>query len=258
MLPDSTPKWRILIVDDEPLARERLLSFLKAEISVEIVGECRNGAEALASIGNVRADIVFMDVEMPGINGLQVIEEISVGQRPAIVLATAHERFALEAFSAQVVDYLLKPFGRDRFQLALARAIDNVCARRDRELGTRLASMMVHERVRSPERLAVRVDGRVIFLRPCEIIWVEAANNYSILHLVSTKRLVLRETLSSVANRLAASNFVRVNRSAIVQFDQVEEIQPAKFGDLTVVLRNGVRIPLSRSLRGRLEAFASG
>jgi two-component system LytT family response regulator len=252
------PNLRVLIVDDELLARERVRIFLRAESSVEIVGECENGNDALAAIRRGEIDIIFLDVQMPGCGGLKVLAELPVAHRPAVILMTAHNRFAVDAFAAQVTDFLLKPFDRSRFKLALARAIDRVNTQRARNLEARVESLLAGALARPPKRLAVRTDGRVVFLKMDEIIWVEAANNYSIFHLSNMKRLLLRDTLSSFEKRLGAANFARVNRSALVHVDQVQALQPSKYGDYLVVLRDGTLLSLSRNLRGRLEKLVPG
>jgi two-component system, LytTR family, response regulator len=255
---DSMTKLRVLIVDDEPLARERVRTFLRTESAVEVVGEFENGMDALAAIRRKESDIVFLDVQMPGCGGLQVLADLPPGPRPAIVLVTAHNRFAVDAFAAQVTDFLLKPFDRERFQLALRRAIDHVNTLRAGNLETRVETLLAAAPTRTPERLAVRADGRVVFLKLDEIVWVEAANNYSIFHLSNAKRLLLRDTLSSFEKRLGASHFARVNRSALVHVDQVQELQPSKYGDYLVVLRDGTRLSLSRNLRSHLEKLVPG
>ena len=245
-------KLKILIVDDEPLARARVRSFAGGTPGVEVAGECGNGIEALEMIRSGHPDIAFVDVQMPGCTGLQLMEELPPEHRPAMVLVTAHEKFAVEAFAARAVDYLLKPFDRKRFDQALERAVDHVRARRVEDLGTRLEAMIASSPARRPGRLVVRADGRVFFLKAEDIVWVEAANNYCNLHLAGAKRVLVRETLSSIEARLASPGFVRINRSALVHVDQVQELQAEKYGDYMVVLRTGVRLPLSRSLRGRL------
>jgi two-component system LytT family response regulator len=248
-------KLRILIVDDELLARERIRSFLRENPTVEIAGECGNGIEALDLIRSGHPDIAFVDVQMPGCDGLQLMAELPPDQRPSIVLVTAHEKFAVEAFAAQAVDYLLKPFDRKRFHHALKRAIDHVRTRRAVDLGARVEDLLASSSPKKAERIVVKADGRLIFLKPGDIVWIEAANNYCNLHLATSKRLLLRETMASLEKRLDSASFARVNRSALVHVDQVQEMQSAKFGDYTVVLRNGTRLPLSRSLRGRFGKF---
>ena len=242
-------KIRTLIVDDEPLARDRLRGFLKAEAAVEVIGECGSGPEAVAMIKAATPDLVFLDMQMPGCDGLEVIARLPGEQRPAIIFATAHERFAVDAFDLAAVDYLLKPFDRDRFQQALRRAQDQL----RRERGTETAPAPAAGAAK-PDRITVKADGRLVFLPPAEIIRVEAADNYVMLHL-TTGRLMLRETMGAIETRLGTQQFTRINRSAIVQLDQIREIQPALHGDYTVVLRDGTKLPLSRSLRSQLGRF---
>ncbi len=250
-------KLRLLIVDDEPLARERLRALLRNDTSVEIVAECGSGDEALAHIENDPPDVVFLDVQMPGANGLQVVQKLPPEQRPAIVFATAHDRFAVDAFGVHAVDYLLKPFDRERLKTALARAAEHIRQRRDGDLSARLESLLSDSApVKKPSRLAFKSEGRVVFLKPDEIVWVEAADNYVLLHLTDTTRLIVRETLTAIEERLSSSDFARVNRSALVRLDCVRELQPTFHGDYTVILRDGAtRLPLSRTQRGQFAKF---
>ena len=249
-------KLRALIVDDEPLARERLRSLLRDEPAVEIAGECGSGTDAIAIIKGTPLDLVFLDMQMPGCDGLQVLAEIPLENRPAIIFVTAHERFALDAFDVQAVDYLLKPFDRERFQTAIRRAQEFVRAR-DPSRPPESLPESATPKEKTNERLTVKTDGRLVFLRADEIVWAEAADNYVVLHLGSG-RLMVRETMSALEGRLGRVSFARVNRSAIVHLDQIREIQPAQHGDYTVVLRDGTKLPLSRSLRGQLSKFGSG
>jgi two-component system, LytTR family, response regulator len=245
-------KIRTLIVDDEPLARERLRTFLTTEPTVEVVGECGTGIDAIAAIRDMTPELVFLDMQMPGCDGLQVLAELAPDRRPAVIFATAHQEFAVDAFDVAAVDYLLKPFDRERLQQALRRAQEHL----DRSRGG--ARVPVAEQVaRRSDRIAVKADGRLVFLQPEEILRLEAADNYVILHL-TTGRLMVRETMGALEARLGAERFVRINRSAIVHADQIREIQPAQYGDHTIVLRDGTRLPLSRSLRSQLSRFATG
>ncbi|HEU5079742.1 MAG TPA: LytTR family DNA-binding domain-containing protein [Opitutaceae bacterium] len=283
-------KLRVLIIDDEPLARDRLRGLVKTDDALELIAEYGSGTEAIAGIVQHSPDIIFIDVEMPGCNGLQVVQALPVHLRPAVLFVTAHDRFAVEAFNVQAVDYLLKPFDKERFRVAVRRAAAFVQARRaggPTELATggattseaRISSTSGAgpsagigtgagaqapsaagaggESAKKQERLAMRVDGRVIFVRPDEIRWVEAADNYVILHL-NDRRLMVRETLSSIEERLEKSQFSRVNRSALVRVDQVQELHPTFHGDYVVILRDGTKLPLSRSLRGQIERFTGG
>jgi two-component system LytT family response regulator len=244
-------KIRTLIVDDEPLARDRLRAFINSEPTVELIGECSSGTEAIASIRRDAPDLVFLDMQMPGCDGLEVLAEFAAEKRPAVIFATAHEEFAVDAFDVAAVDYLLKPFDRERFQQALRRAHDYL--RRNREAQPAPASSPIGKN----DRITVKADGRLVFLQPDEIIRVEAADNYVMLHLTSG-RLMLRETMTALETRLGSLHFARINRSAIVRLDQIREIQPAQHGDYTVLLRDGTQLPLSRTLRGQLGRFTGG
>jgi two-component system LytT family response regulator len=246
-------KLRLLMVDDEVLARDRLRSFFVQEATIEIVGECANGLEAVATIRRERPDIVVLDVQIPGMNGLQVAAEFSPEQRPVIIFVTGHDHYALAAFGVRAVDYLLKPFDHARFRLALRRAIDQVRIRQEGSSGARMENLLAGVRAGNNERLVFKSGGRVVFLRPDEIVWVEAANNNSILHLTDDRRLALYNTLSALEERLGSCGFVRVNRSAMVRASEVRELQPASHGNYVVVLQNGLRLPLSRHLRGALQ-----
>lgn len=253
-------KLTVLIADDEPLARERLRALLRSEASFEIIGEADNGPATISAIRKHHPDIVLLDVQMPGCDGLQVAAGLSAGERPAIIFVTAHEQFAVDAFGVRAVDYLLKPFDRERLQVALERAAEYLRHRQAGDLGDRLQSLL-QDAARTepaPERLAFRVEGRVVFVTSTEIAWVEAADNYVVLHLVDGRRLMLRDTLSALEKRLGSAQFTRISRSAIVRFDQIKELQPTLHHDYVVVLRDGTRLPLSRSLRGRIEKLTGG
>jgi two-component system LytT family response regulator len=251
-------KLRIIIADDEPLARARLLALLPKDVSLEIVGEYGSGTEAVEAIRRDKPDIVFLDMQMPGCDGIQVVAGIEPADRPAVVFVTAHDKFAVDAFGVRAVDYVLKPFDRERLEMALERAAEYVGARRAGDLGARLEGALAGAGAQSPprlERLAVKSDGRFVFLKFDEIVWVEAADNYVVIHTAAGERLMPRDTLTSIEERLGPQQFTRVNRSALVRIDQVKELQPSAQGDYSILLRNGTRIPLSRSLRGRFDKF---
>ena len=252
-------KIRTLLVDDEPLARDRLRGMLKDEPAIELVGECGNGTDAIATIRSIPLDLIFLDMQMPGCDGLQVLEALPAKNRPAVIFATAHERFALDAFEVQAVDYLLKPFDRERLQVAVRRAQEQLRAQRaaDPEGKSDGPVAQVATASGKNERLTVKADGRLVFLKADEILWVEAADNYAVIHLASG-RLMLRETMAALEARLGSASFARINRSAIVHLDQIKELQPSLHGDYTVLLRDGTKLPLSRNLRGKLDKFTGG
>ncbi|HMD60720.1 MAG TPA: LytTR family DNA-binding domain-containing protein [Opitutaceae bacterium] len=249
---------RILIADDEPLARARLLALLPKDVSIEVVGEYATGTEAVEAIRRDKPDIAFLDMQMPGCDGLQVVAALAPEERPAIVFVTAHDKFAVDAFGVRAVDYVLKPFDRERLETALERAAEYVATRRAGAIGARIEGLLASAgaaQAHKPDRLAVKANGRYVFLKFDEVVWVEAADNYVVIHTTAGERLMPRETLSSIEGRLGPQQFSRVNRSAVVRIDQVKELQPSPQGDYTILLRNGTRIPLSRNLRGRFAKF---
>jgi two-component system, LytTR family, response regulator len=257
---------RVLIIDDEPLARDRLRALVRADAALQLVAEYGNGPEAIAGIVQHSPDLIFIDIEMPGCNGLQVVQALPAQFRPAVLFVTAHDKFAVDAFNVQAVDYLLKPFDRERFRTAVARATTFIANRRSAESNANEEAQAAPaaatpapptDQNRKGERLAVKVDTRVVFVRPEDIRWIEAADNYVILHL-EDRRLMVRETLSSIEERLGQPEFARVNRSALVRVDQVQELHPTFHGDYVVILRDGTKLPLSRSLRGQIERFTGG
>lgn len=247
-------KLRALIVDDEPLARERLRALLAtSRAGVDIVGECGTAGDAVAAIRRAAPDLVFLDIQLPGGDGLQVINQLPAETRPAIVFVTAYEKYALDAFNVHAVDYLLKPFDADRLHEAVDRVQQHLRARRGGELEQKLASLLADSPApRNPGRLAVKAEGRLVFLKPDDIAWVEAADNYVVIHLVAGQ-LTLRETMSAIEGKLGSERFVRVNRSALVHLDQIRELHPTFHGDYVVLLKDGTKLPLSRNLRGQLD-----
>lgn len=246
-------KIRTLIVDDESLARSRLQMFLSKEPDFEILGECTNGSEAIATIRSSAPDLVFLDMQMPGCDGLQVLTELPREKRPAIVFATAHERFAVEAFDHEAVDYLLKPFDQDRFRQALRRVRDFL--RRDRAIEVPTDLIESVPTIPKVDRITVKVEGRLVFLKLEQIVRVEAADNYVWVHLID-KRFLIRETMAALEARLGSVDFVRVNRSAIVNLNHLKEIKPgARNGDHDVVLLDSTVLSLSRRLRSQLNRF---
>ena len=251
-------KLRIIVADDEPLARARLLSLLPKDVSLEVIGEYASGTEAVEAIRRDKPDIAFLDMQMPGCDGLQVVAGLDPAERPAVVFVTAHDKFAVDAFGVRAVDYVLKPFDRERIETALERAAEYVSARRAGDLSARIEGALAGAGAagsQKPERLAVKADGRFVFLKFDEIVWVEAADNYVVIHTSAGERLMPRDTLTAIEGRLGPQHFTRVNRSALVRIDQVKELQPSAQGDYSILLRNGTRIPLSRNLRGRFERF---
>jgi len=251
----TTPRTRVLIVDDEPLARERLRTLLNEEQGIEIVGEAADGTTAAESILALNPDIVFLDVQMPGADGFDVIEAVGPDHMPFVVFVTAFDRYALRAFDVHALDYLLKPFDRDRFRQALARARQQMNGRQaGGEVERRLAAIVedLKPAKAKTDRFVVKSGGRIFFVRTGEIDWIEAAGNYVKLHVGNDSHLI-RETMNAVEGKLSSDLFVRIHRCHIVNIEQVRELQPWFNGEYVVFLKNGTRLTLSRGYRERLQ-----
>ncbi|MGE0443920.1 MAG: LytR/AlgR family response regulator transcription factor [Vicinamibacterales bacterium] len=247
-------KIRTLVVDDEPMARERVLALLRQEQDVEVIGECGDGSEAVSAIQQQSPDLVFLDVQMPGCTGFDVIQNVGADRMPTVVFVTAYDEYALKAFEVHALDYLLKPFGKDRFQETLRHAREALDHRRAGELGRRLLAL-VHDVKPEPQRqdrLIVKSGGRVFFLRTEEIDWIEAAGNYVRLHLGEESHL-FRETMNNMEAKLDQRRFARIHRSRIVNVERIRELQPWFNGEYVVILRDGTRLTLSRNYRERLQ-----
>jgi two-component system LytT family response regulator len=242
----------VLIVDDEPLARRRLRKLLSDEPAVDVVGECGDGASAVEAVGRLKPDLLLLDVQMPGMDGFDVIDAIGPERCPAVVFVTAFDKYALKAFDVHAVDYLLKPFDRARLRRAIARA--RAAAARATELGRRLLALVTEVRGGPLERIVVKSAGRVQFVRTTEIDWIEAAGHYLLVH-AGAELHEIRDTLSRLEARLGADRFVRVHRSAIVNVDRIKELLPSFHGEFVVVLRDGTRVASSRGYSERLRAL---
>jgi two-component system, LytTR family, response regulator len=247
-------KIRTLIVDDEPLARERLATLLQAEADIEVLGQCRDGEEALTAIYDHAPDLVFMDIQMPQLNGFDVIEAVGTDKMPLVIFVTAYDQHALKAFQVRALDYLLKPFDRERFIEALNRARRQLQRNETGDIGRRLLALVKDLKRDQPraERLVVKSGGRLFFLRADEIDWIEAAGNYVRLHVGTTSHL-LRETMNAIEGRLDPDKFFRIHRSRIVNMERIKELQPWLNGEYAVLLQNGTRLTLSRGCREKLQ-----
>jgi len=247
---------RVLIVDDEPLARQTIRLLLADDRDVEIAGEC-SGADGAATIERTRPDLLFLDVQMPEVDGFELLEQIGVAQAPVVIFVTAYSEHALRAFEVHAIDYLLKPVADDRFATALARGKELVQLRRargaaagapDANLG---ALLRAHSRV--TKRILVRDRDRTRVIDADTIDWIEAADYYALIHAAGESHL-LRETMNELAERLDPAKFFRAHRSAIVNLDRVKEIHPLFRGDRTLVLADGTHVRLSRSRRAAFES----
>lgn len=247
---------KVLIVDDEPPAREGLRLLLARDAQVELVGECANGQQAVTAIRALQPDLLFLDVQMPEMDGFAVLEQVGVAAMPLVIFVTAYDRYALRAFEVQALDYLLKPFTDERFFKALQRAKAQLAQGdwRERLRGLLPQPQALPDTTDSSqplERLLIKSGGRVSFLRVEEIDWIEAADYYVVLH-VGAKTHLLRETIANLEAKLDAQQFLRIHRSTIVNLAQVHDWQPQGAGDLAVTLRDGTQLQCSRRRRKAL------
>jgi two-component system, LytTR family, response regulator len=252
--PELDRKLRVLIVDDEPLARDCVRLALGREHDIDVVGECGNGRAAVSAIRRQAPDLVFLDVQMPGADGFDVIDAVGADKMPFVVFVTAYDRYALRAFDVHALDYLLKPFDRERFREALGRAQAQIERNTGGDIERRLAAIVQDlkpARART-DRFVVKSGGRIFFVRTAEIDWIEAAGNYVKLHVGNDSHLI-RETMNAVETKLSPDMFVRIHRCHIVNIEQVRELQPWFNGEYVVFLKNGTRLTLSRGYRERLQ-----
>ena len=247
---------RVLIVDDEPLARRRLKALLGDEPEIEIAGECEDGASAIAAARQLSPAVMFLDVQMPGLDGFDVIEALGPDRCPAIVFVTAYDAYALKAFEVHAIDYLLKPFDRKRLRQALARA--RALASSEKDVGRQLIAVMAELRANRPrERIVVKSRERIYFVRVADISWIEASGHYLTLHAGRDEHLI-RSTLKEFESQLDGERFFRVHRSTIVNVDYIKELLPSFHGEYVIVLRDGTRVSTSRGNSERLQAILRG
>lgn len=245
---------RAVIVDDEPLPRERIATLLAAHPEIEIVAECGDGAEAVRVICETRPDLVFLDIQMPELDGFEVLEALGGDHLPAVIFVTAFDEYAVRAFEVSAIDYLLKPIDPARFEQALGRAMQRVTA--SPEATGELVAFLSRWRAQRgfAARFVVRSGGKLTFVRPQEVDWIDAAGNYVRLHTAGRQHLI-RETMKSIESRLDPDVFVRVHRSAIVNIDRVASLEPYFHGEYIVIMRDGAKLTSSRSHSGRLRAL---
>jgi len=245
-------KTRTLIVDDEPLARERLRGFLADDPTIEVVGEAGNGREAVGAILQLAPDLVFLDIQMPEMDGFEVIAALKDKVPPAVVFATAYDQFAVKAFEVHAVDYLLKPFDSERVNETLRRVARRL--KQGEANGPRLDGLLaeIKSRPDTPGRLLIKTDKKMVLVPMDDIDWVEAADNYVVLH-VGKESHIQRETLSAMETKLPSATFIRISRSTIVNINRIKELQPLFHGEYAVILKTGARLTLTRTYRDGLE-----
>jgi len=247
------PPIRALIADDEALARKFIRRMLKEDRDLEIVGECSNGKETVAMIRKENPDVVFLDVQMPEMDGFAVLESIGIERLPEIIFTTAYEQYAIRAFELHALDYLLKPFDQARFKDAIKYAKERFYS--ERQDGGRVQISALLENIKNKpqylDRLVIKAAGRITFLRTDEINWIEADDKYVHLH-TSKVRPMVRQTLSAMEAQLDPEKFRRVHRSAIVNVERIAELQPLFSGEYSILLQDGTELTLSRNYKDKL------
>ena len=250
---------RVVIADDERLARKKLHILLESEPEVQVVAECEDGRQTISAIHAHLPDLLLLDIQMPDLDGFQVLNEVPPGEMPVVIFTSAYDQYAIRAFEAHALDYLLKPFDQERLHHSIERACSEVRKSGDREITHRIMDLL--SRVRSetrsgpePEgRLVIRAKGRVIFLNLDEIDWVEAAANYVRLN-VGKEAYFFRETISRIAERLNPNLFIRIHRSTIVNVRKIKELIPVNSGEYIVILKAGKELSCSRGYRAGLQS----
>ncbi len=242
---------RVVVIDDEPIARAGVIRLLGEDADFSLVGEAGSGSEAVRVIEDENPDVVLLDVQIPEMNGFEVLAQLELDRLPLIVFITAYDEYALRAFDVSAVDYLLKPFDRERFQAALTRVKQQFRTRDADELRLRVRELLDRIGGGASDRLVIRDAGRVFFLGLNEIDWIEAAGNYVRVHAGKQSHLV-RHTIAGMLNKVPASEFLRVSRSAIVNLKHVREVQPLFNGCFVFILQSGVRVESSRRFRRQI------
>lgn len=239
----------VAVLDDEPLARERIRSMLVAETEVEILGEFGSGVEALPVLRKQRPDLVFLDIQMPEMNGFEFLEQLGE-PLPLIIFVTAFDQHALRAFEHHALDYLLKPFKVSRFQETLRRALDTIRHQKGGDVSDRIIEMLEGRKQEAQwmNRISVKIEDRLIFLKVESVDWIEAAGNYLLIH-VGKESHMIRETLTAMESKLDPSKFLRISRSILVNLARIKELQPLFNGEYAVVLDNGKHLTMTRGLR---------
>ena len=237
-------KIRALIVDDEPLARRAVRRCLELHTDVDVVAECGDGQSAVDALSRLTIDLVFLDVQMPELDGFNVVSRLGINRLPTIIFVTAFDQYAVRAFDANAIDYLLKPFGQSRFDRALARARERLSLRGDAGLLQKFLESMERENAYL-ERIPISENGRVLFVATNDVQWLESAGNYVRLH-TATAQYEIRGTLKSMETKLDRKRFGRIHRSIIVNLDYVKELHPWFHGYHLVVLQSGRKLRMSR------------
>ena len=257
MIEDSR-QIRTLVVDDEKPARQRLLDLLARYSEITVAGECASGSAAVRLIREARPELLFLDVQMPGLGGFEVVEQVGVEYLPVTIFVTAFDQYAIRAFEASALDYILKPYSDERFDVCLARALAHVRTQRREELSAQLLSLLARDKMsvaaaqRHLDRILVKTGGRVLFLQTADVDWIEAAGVYVNLH-TSGRKYMHRASLTELEAQLDPDRFIRIHRSSLVNVASVKELHPRSHGDYVAILKDGTCLNLSRSYRPKFE-----
>jgi two-component system, LytTR family, response regulator len=247
---------RVVVADDEPIGRQRLVRLLQSEPDTEVLAACADGEEAVEAIREHAPDVVLLDIQMPHLDGFEVVAALGDAQQPAVIFVTAHDQYALRAFEVHAFDYLLKPVEQDRLRDALARAVApatrSAPGSSTRRILTLLEELNARDRSRGRDRLVVRTPERAFFLRSETVDWVEAAGKFVHLH-VGRSVHALRESMAELEQELDPVRFLRISRSAIVNIDRIQEIQPWFQGDYVLILTDGTRLTSTRGYRDNMR-----
>src|ERR1700680_1067581 len=247
---------RTIIADDEKLARTKLRFLLQSEAGINVIAECSDCEQTVQAVNCYKPDLLMLDVQMPGPDGFHVLRSIPPDHMPMVVFTTAYDQYALQAFEAHALDYLLKPFDQERLHRAIERVHTEFVKTGDREITRRILDYLAKGQIDSPaeKRLIIRAGGRVVFLDVDEIEWIDADANYVKLN-AGKNTYVLRQSIGNLSQRLNPNQFVRIHRSTIVNVQKIKELQPCNSGEYIVLLRNGKQLSCSRGYRGGLQSL---
>ena len=241
---------RAVIVDDESLARKNVKRFLATEPDISVIAECSGGSEAIKVIQELSPDLLFLDIQMPGIDGFEVLHAIRESKMPIIIFVTAYDQHALKAFEIHALDYLLKPLKQERFKRSIERVRTQMAMGDSREITPGLKALIgkIETDQNHVSRFMIKSSNRVVLVKTGEIDWIESAANYALLH-VGDKNYVVRETMQALETKLSPKSFQRISRSAIVNLERIKELQPMGKGQYVIILTNGMRLTMSRGIR---------
>jgi two-component system, LytTR family, response regulator len=247
------PKINALIVDDEPLAREGIRQLLNEESDIDVVGECGDGFSAIELVKKYYPDLIFLDIEMPEMDGFEILQELPLDHNPAIIFVTAFNQYAVEAFKVNALDYLLKPIDPERFHTAIERARSNLRLRATTEINEKFYTLikMLKAKEKPSKRLLIKTSKRIFFVEMKEIDWIEAAGDYVWVH-TRGEKYIIRETMNDMEQNLDPACFIRIHRSTIVNIDRIKELQPHYRGDYVVILHSGIKLTLGRTYREKV------